>query len=186
MAMHLTKDDNEVAVAVEDEMVELEGSLLEMLAKSTTSTSATQSTSASSSPSLPPSTPPLNDGRFIFECLNNNVDDDLNDNGPAATTTTATAITLSPSHTSTTTNAMAAPSTTIFNNINDESTTNSLWEVPASKKSLRTRNPIRAIVDPIMAAAASSSASATKEELSSSADTCKDDVKEQISLAVSL
>jgi len=182
MAMHLKKDGNE-ALVVEEEMVELEGSLLEkMFVKSTNSTSATPSTSASSSPSLPPSTPPPDDGRFIFEHLSNNISDDLNGYGQASTTTTATTITLSPSHTSTTANAMTAPSTTTIN-INDEIATSSVWKVPASKKSLRTRNPIRAIVDPIMAAAASS---ATKEELSSSADSCKDDVKEQISLAVSL
>ncbi len=123
-------------------------------------------TSATSSPSLPPSTPPPDDVRFDFERLNSNIDDDYDHcHMPAATTSTA--ITVS-THSSNTTN-------------NDESSTN--WRVPASRKSLRTRNPIRAIVDPIMAAAAA--AAATNEASSASSDNNGSGAKDQISLAVS-
>jgi len=168
MAMPFKKDTNEGEEDIS--MVALEESCREMFVKSTssTTTAATPATSATSSPSLPPATPPPNDDPFDFERLNSNIDDDYDDcDRPAATTSTTIAVS---THTSIITN-------------NDQSGTNSLWRVPASRKSLRTRNPIRAIVDPIMAAAA---AAATKEAPSASSDNNGSSAKDQISLAVSL
>ncbi len=178
-----------MAIDAEEEMVELvEEALLEMFIKSTSSTAATPATSATSSPSLPPSTPPPNDIRFIFERLNANIDDDCNDNEPGGTTSTATTITVSTLTSSATTNVNAKAAAAAVSNanlVNDEIRTDALWNIPASKKSLRTRNPIRAIVDPIMAAAAASSAA----KVASSDTSDNNDLgggKDQISLAVSL
>ena len=177
-----------MAIEDEEEMVELvEEALLEMFIKSPSSTAATPATSATSSPSLPPSTPPPNDIRFIFERLNANIDDDCNDNEPGGTTSTATTITVSTLTSSATTNVNAKAAAAAVSNanlVNDKYNTNSLWNIPASKKSLRTRNPIRAIVDPIMAAAASSAAKVASSDTSDNNDLGGG--KDQISLAVSL
>jgi hypothetical protein len=178
-----------MAIEDEEEMVELvEEALLEMFIKSPSSTAATPATSATSSPSLPPSTPPPNDIRFIFERLNANIDDDYNDNEPGGTTSTATTITVSTLTSSATTNvnakAAVAAAVSNANLVNDKYNTNSLWNIPASKKSLRTRNPIRAIVDPIMAAAASSAAKVASSGTSDNND--HGGGEDQISLAVSL
>ena len=177
-----------MAIEDEEEMVELvEEALLEMFIKSPSSTAATPATSATSSPSLPPSTPPPNDIRFIFERLNANIDDDCNDNEPGGTTSTATTITVSTLTSSATTNVNAKAAAAAVSNanlVNDEIRTDPLWNIPASKKSLRTRNPIRAIVDPIMAAAASSAAKVASSGTSDNND--HGGGEDQISLAVSL
>ena len=59
------------------------------------------------------------------------------------------------------------------NNGTNEEKRHSSWVAPASKKSLRTHNPIRAIVDPIMASSIKSGVE-------------RGDGKDQISLAVSI
>ena len=59
------------------------------------------------------------------------------------------------------------------NGPNEETRHSSCWVAPASKKSLRTHNPIRAIVDPIMASSIKSGVE-------------RGDGKDQISLAVSM
>ena len=165
---------------VENEVVELEASLLEILAKptiTTTTTSATPATSTSSSPSLPSSTPPPDDVHFFFGHLNDDENYIIDD----VIGTTPTSI-----------NSSAIQSSSSCCQVDDEQATiKSLWRVPASKKSLRTRNPIRAIIDPIMAAA--STASSVKNckgegEIANQQDDDDDDDdggKDQISLAVS-
>ena len=163
-AMPFKKDKEDISMEALEELC------LEMFVKSSGSAdtaAATPATSATSSPSLPPSTPPQNDVRFKFEHLNTNIDDDYDDCVRPAVTTSTT-ITVS-------------TQTSIITN-NDESSINSLWRVPASQKSLRTRNPIRAIVDPIMAAAA---AATMTEAPSASSNNNGSSAKDQISLAVS-
>ena len=64
------------------------------------------------------------------------------------------------------------------------SSSSCLWRIPASRKSLRTRNPIRAIVDPIMAAEMARSDMIDGDDDKSTTTTTTAG-KDQISLAVS-
>lgn len=160
MALQLLfKKDVNVEILVDEQ--EAEKRITEMSAKPTTTTT-TPATSTTSSPSLPSSTTPspLQSDSFVFESLEKYSDENnLNDRIPTIIAIESTSAN----------EMMDQPGDNEINN--DARNVKLQWtRAPPSKKSLRTRNPIRAIVDPIM----SSSANKGQSE------------KEQISLAVSV
>ena len=119
------------------------------------------------------------DGLFVAIDKMKLQNNQINDGDTTTTTTPSTSASSSPSLPPSTPPSDVPPltSTSHSNTTEDAADANSqeesAWVAPPSKKSLRTHNPIRAIVDPIMA----SSIKCGKE---------RGDGKDQISLAVSI